>query len=46
MPYAPTHEEADVKLSHDLFYLHSASGSLGLPSRFKTIKTGLKASGR
>jgi lipopolysaccharide/colanic/teichoic acid biosynthesis glycosyltransferase len=45
-PYAASVEEAELKLSYDLFYLCHFSTALDLLILFKTIKTVLKAKGR
>jgi lipopolysaccharide/colanic/teichoic acid biosynthesis glycosyltransferase len=45
-PYASSVEEAELKLSYDLYYLRHWSTSLDLLILFKTLKTILKAGGR
>ncbi|MEB3263017.1 MAG: sugar transferase [Synechococcus sp.] len=45
-PYAASLEEAELKLSYDLYYLHNWSTALDLLILFKTIKIVLKAGGR
>lgn len=45
-PYAASVEEAELKLSYDLYYLRHWSTWLDLLILFKTIKTVLKAGGR
>ena len=45
-PYAASVEEAELKLSYDLFYLRHWSNWLDLLILAKTIKTVLKAKGR
>lgn len=45
-PYAASVEEAELKLSYDLFYLRHWSTWLDLLILAKTIKTVLKAKGR
>lgn len=46
MPYSSTMEDAELKLSYDLFYLRNSSVWLDLLILFKTIKIVLKAAGR
>ncbi len=46
MPYTSTVEDAELKLSYDLFYLRNSSVWLDLLILFKTIKIVLKAAGR
>ena len=46
MPYASSFQDAELKLSYDLFYLRNASLWLDLLILFKTIKVVLKAAGR
>ncbi|MCX5931277.1 MAG: sugar transferase [Cyanobacteria bacterium] len=46
MPYTSTVEDAELKLSYDLFYLRNSSIWLDLLILFKTIKIVLKAAGR
>jgi exopolysaccharide biosynthesis polyprenyl glycosylphosphotransferase len=46
MPYTSTVEDAELKLSYDLFYLRNISIWLDLLILFKTIKIVLKAAGR
>jgi lipopolysaccharide/colanic/teichoic acid biosynthesis glycosyltransferase len=46
MPYTSTVEDAELKLSYDLYYLRNSSVWLDLLIMFKTIKTVLKAAGR
>jgi exopolysaccharide biosynthesis polyprenyl glycosylphosphotransferase len=46
MPYSSTVEDAELKLSYDLYYLRNSSVWLDLLILFKTIKTVLKAAGR
>lgn len=45
-PYAASLEEAEVKLSYDLYYLRHWNVGLDLLILLKTVKTVLKASGR
>jgi lipopolysaccharide/colanic/teichoic acid biosynthesis glycosyltransferase len=45
-PYAASLEEAELKLSYDLYYLRNWSMALDLLILFKTIKTVLKVGGR
>ena len=45
-PYAATLEEANLKLSYDLYYLRHWSMGFDLLILLKTIKTVLKARGR
>ena len=45
-PYAASVEEAELKLSYDLFYLRNWSAWLDLLILFKTVKTVLKVAGR
>lgn len=45
-PYAASLEEAELKLSYDLYYLRHWSTALDLLVLFKTIKTVLQARGR
>ncbi|QPN67326.1 sugar transferase [Synechococcus sp. CBW1006] len=45
-PYAASLEEAELKLSYDLYYLHNWSTALDLLILIKTIKIILKAGGR
>jgi exopolysaccharide biosynthesis polyprenyl glycosylphosphotransferase len=45
-PYASSLEEAELKLSYDLYYLRHWSTALDLLVLFKTIKTVLQARGR
>ncbi len=45
-PYAASVEEAELKLSYDLFYLRHWNVGLDLLILLKTVKTVLKASGR
>lgn len=45
-PYAASEEEAELKLSYDLYYLRHWNVGLDLLILLKTIKTVLKASGR
>jgi lipopolysaccharide/colanic/teichoic acid biosynthesis glycosyltransferase len=45
-PYAASLEEAELKLSYDLYYLHNWSTALDLLILLKTIKIVLKAGGR
>lgn len=45
-PYASSVEEAEIKLSYDLYYLRHWGTGLDLLTLLKTIKTVLKASGR
>jgi lipopolysaccharide/colanic/teichoic acid biosynthesis glycosyltransferase len=45
-PYAASVEEAEIKLSHDLYFLRHWNVGLDLLILLKTIKTVLKASGR
>ncbi|MEB3319648.1 MAG: sugar transferase [Cyanobium sp.] len=45
-PYAASVEEAELKLSYDLFYLRNWNVGLDLLILLKTVKTVLKASGR
>ncbi len=45
-PYAASLDEAEFKLSYDLYYLRHFSTWLDLLILFKTVKTVLKASGR
>lgn len=46
MPYGASVEDAELKLSYDLFYLRNASLWLDLLILLKTIKTVLKGAGR
>jgi lipopolysaccharide/colanic/teichoic acid biosynthesis glycosyltransferase len=46
MPYTSTVEDAELKLSYDLFYLRNCSVWLDLLILVKTIKIVLKAAGR
>jgi exopolysaccharide biosynthesis polyprenyl glycosylphosphotransferase len=46
MPYSSSMEDAELKLSYDLFYLRNASAWLDILILMKTIKTILKAAGR
>ncbi len=46
MPYSSTVEDAELKLSYDLFYLRNSSIWLDLLILVKTIKIVLKATGR
>jgi exopolysaccharide biosynthesis polyprenyl glycosylphosphotransferase len=46
MPYASSVDDAELKLSYDLFYLRNASFLLDLVILAKTIKLVLKAGGR
>jgi lipopolysaccharide/colanic/teichoic acid biosynthesis glycosyltransferase len=46
MPYGASVEDAELKLSYDLFYLRNASIWLDLLILLKTIKTVLKGAGR
>ncbi len=46
MPYSSTVEDAELKLSYDLFYLRNSSIWLDLLILIKTIKIVLKAAGR
>jgi exopolysaccharide biosynthesis polyprenyl glycosylphosphotransferase len=46
MPYSSSMEDAELKLSYDLFYLRNASPWLDVLILLKTIKTVLKAAGR
>jgi len=46
MPYTSTLEDAELKLSYDLFYLRNGSVWLDLLILLKTIKIVLKAAGR
>ena len=46
MPYSSSVEDAELKLSYDLYYLRNGSIWLDLLILAKTIKTVLKASGR
>ena len=45
-PYAASVEEAELKLSYDLFYLRNWSTWIDLLILFKTVKTVLKVGGR
>jgi lipopolysaccharide/colanic/teichoic acid biosynthesis glycosyltransferase len=45
-PYAASVEDAELKLSYDLFYIKHFSTAFDLLILFKTIKTVLKAGGR
>jgi lipopolysaccharide/colanic/teichoic acid biosynthesis glycosyltransferase len=45
-PYAASVEEAELKLSYDLYYLRHWSTALDLLILAKTIKTVLKGAGR
>jgi len=45
-PYAASLEEAELKLSYDLYYLRNWSTLLDLLILFKTVKTVLKVGGR
>lgn len=45
-PYAASLEEAELKLSYDLYYVRNWSSVLDLLILFKTIKTVLKVGGR
>ena len=44
--YAASVEEAEIKLSYDLYYLRHWNLGLDLLILLKTVKTVLKASGR
>ncbi|WP_233130075.1 sugar transferase [Synechococcus sp. 1G10] len=46
MPYSSTVEDAELKLSYDLYYLRNSDAWLDLLILLKTIKIVLKASGR
>ena len=46
MPYSSSVEDAELKLSYDLFYVRNASFWLDLLILAKTVKTVLKAAGR
>jgi lipopolysaccharide/colanic/teichoic acid biosynthesis glycosyltransferase len=46
MPYSSNFQEAELKLSYDLYYLRNANLWLDLLILFKTIKVVLKAAGR
>ena len=45
-PYASSVEDAELKLSYDLYYLRNFSSWLDLVILFRTVKTVLKACGR
>ena len=45
-PYAASVEEAELKLSYDLYYLRNWSAWIDLLILFKTVKTVLKVAGR
>nr|WP_255615996.1 sugar transferase [Synechococcus sp. MU1642] len=45
-PYASSIEDAELKLSYDLYYLRNFSSWLDLLILFRTVKTVLKAGGR